>query len=158
MTSGKLTFAIGGMRCPDCVTAIENAVMPLPGVLYAGASLAGATLTVRPGPGFSKQTWSLGSWPWDTLWGTRRMRSHLRLDLAPVGGRFRDERGSADASADLEPVSKDIVAPQAAHHFGHRRYETCRPGNMHGPVAQLGDAGSDQGLGRRILVHGPRHD
>ncbi|MBU1335826.1 MAG: cation transporter [Alphaproteobacteria bacterium] len=52
MTSGKLTFAIGGMRCPDCVTAIENAVMPLPGVLYAGASLAGATLTVRPGPGF----------------------------------------------------------------------------------------------------------
>jgi len=52
MTSSKLTYVIGGMGCPDCVAAIENAVMPLPGVLYVGVSLAGATLTVRPGPEF----------------------------------------------------------------------------------------------------------
>lgn len=54
MTLGKLTFAIGGMRCPDCVTAIENVVMPLPSVLYAGASLAGAKLTIRPGREFQQ--------------------------------------------------------------------------------------------------------
>ncbi|MBU1335770.1 MAG: cation transporter [Alphaproteobacteria bacterium] len=63
MTSSKLTFTIGGMGCPDCVAAIENAVMSLPGVLYVGVSLAGATLTVRPRPSSSRRTWSPGSRP-----------------------------------------------------------------------------------------------
>jgi len=48
----KLTFAIHGLGCSDCVSAIENAVMPLPGVAYVGVSLSGRTMTVRPGPGF----------------------------------------------------------------------------------------------------------
>ena len=48
----KLTFAIHGLGCMDCVAAIENAVMPLMGVAYVGVSLSGGTMTVRPGPGF----------------------------------------------------------------------------------------------------------
>lgn len=48
----KLTFAITGMGCVDCVAAIENAVMPMAGVEYVGVSLSSRTMTVRPGPGF----------------------------------------------------------------------------------------------------------
>lgn len=48
----KLTFAIAGMGCVDCVAAIENAVMPMAGVEYVGVSLSSRTMTVRPGPGF----------------------------------------------------------------------------------------------------------
>ncbi|MBE0581914.1 heavy metal-associated domain-containing protein [Devosia sp.] len=48
----KLTFAITGMGCVDCVAAIENAVMPMDGVEYVGVSLSLMTMTVRPGPGF----------------------------------------------------------------------------------------------------------
>ncbi|KFC70286.1 copper ion binding protein [Devosia sp. LC5] len=46
----KLTFAIANLGCSNCVAAIENAVMPLPGVAYVGVSLTGGTMTVRPGP------------------------------------------------------------------------------------------------------------
>lgn len=46
----KLTFAVTNMGCPDCVATIENAVMPLSGVVYVGVSLTGGTMTVRPGP------------------------------------------------------------------------------------------------------------
>lgn len=49
----KLTFAVVNMGCPDCVAAIENAVMPLPGVVYVGVSLTGGTMTIRPGPGLN---------------------------------------------------------------------------------------------------------
>lgn len=52
----KLTFTVSGMACPDCVSAIENAVMPLAGVTYVGVSLSGRTMTVRPGLGFDVQT------------------------------------------------------------------------------------------------------
>lgn len=52
MPADKLTFAIHGLGCIDCVAAIENAVMPLTGVTYVGVSLSGRTMTVRPGPGF----------------------------------------------------------------------------------------------------------
>ena len=48
----KLTFAITGMGCVDCVAAIENAVMPLDGVEYVGVSLSSMTMTVRPREGF----------------------------------------------------------------------------------------------------------
>lgn len=48
----KLTFAIHGMGCEGCVTAIENAVMPMAGVAYVGVSLSRMTMTVRPGPDF----------------------------------------------------------------------------------------------------------
>jgi len=47
----KLTFVVGGMGCPGCVSVIENAVMPIPGVAYVGVSLASGTMTLRPGPG-----------------------------------------------------------------------------------------------------------
>ena len=47
----KLTFAVTGMGCEGCVSAIENAVMPLQGVAYVGVCLSDATMTVRPGPG-----------------------------------------------------------------------------------------------------------
>ncbi len=48
----KLTFAIQGMGCGNCVAAIENAVMPIPGIAYVGVSLSGGTMTIRPGDGF----------------------------------------------------------------------------------------------------------
>lgn len=48
----KLTFAIHGLGCSDCVAAIENAVMPLKGVAYVGVSLSGRSITIRPSPGF----------------------------------------------------------------------------------------------------------
>tara|TARA_R110002020_G_scaffold25225_18_gene82201 strand:+ start:6418 stop:6714 length:297 start_codon:yes stop_codon:yes gene_type:complete len=48
----KLTFAVNGLGCIDCVAAIENAVMPLVGVTYVGVSLSSGTMTVRPGPDF----------------------------------------------------------------------------------------------------------
>ncbi|WP_051960691.1 heavy-metal-associated domain-containing protein [Devosia riboflavina] len=48
----KLTFQLAGMGCDGCVTAVENAVMVLPGVAYVGVSLSAGTMTVRPGPGF----------------------------------------------------------------------------------------------------------
>jgi copper chaperone CopZ len=48
----KLTFALHGLGCHECVVAIENAVMPMAGVAYVGISLSGGTMTVRPGPGF----------------------------------------------------------------------------------------------------------
>lgn len=48
----KLTFAIHGMGCEGCVTAIENVVMPMAGVAYVGVSLISGTMTIRPGPGF----------------------------------------------------------------------------------------------------------
>lgn len=48
----KLTFAITGMGCVDCVAVIENAVMPMAGVEYVGVSLSSRTMTVRPGPEF----------------------------------------------------------------------------------------------------------
>lgn len=47
----KLTFAVAGLGCDGCVAAIENAVMPMPGVTYVGVSLSGGTMTIRPGPG-----------------------------------------------------------------------------------------------------------
>lgn len=47
---GKLTFAIDGLGCIDCVSALENAVMPLRGVDYVGVCLSSRTMTVRPGP------------------------------------------------------------------------------------------------------------
>jgi copper chaperone CopZ len=47
----KLTFAVTGMGCDGCVSAIENAVMPLQGVAYVGVCLSDATMTVRPGLG-----------------------------------------------------------------------------------------------------------
>jgi copper chaperone CopZ len=50
----KLTFAITGMGCVDCVAVIENAVMPMPGITYIGVSLSSGTMTIRPGPGFEK--------------------------------------------------------------------------------------------------------
>ncbi|WP_375600405.1 cation transporter [Devosia sp. Naph2] len=48
----KVTFSITGMGCVGCVSAIENAVMPMKGVEYVGVSLSLMTMTVRPGPGF----------------------------------------------------------------------------------------------------------
>ncbi|MEQ9637839.1 MAG: heavy metal-associated domain-containing protein [Devosia marina] len=48
----KVTFAITGMDCVDCVAAIENEVMPMAGVEYVGVSLSSRTMTVRPGLGF----------------------------------------------------------------------------------------------------------
>jgi copper chaperone CopZ len=47
----KMTFAVTGMGCEDCVSAIENAVMPLQGVAYVGVCLSDGTMTVRPTPG-----------------------------------------------------------------------------------------------------------
>lgn len=45
----KLTFSISGMGCDGCVAAIENAVLQLQGVAYAGVSLNSGTMTIRPG-------------------------------------------------------------------------------------------------------------
>ncbi|WP_108398248.1 heavy-metal-associated domain-containing protein [Devosia submarina] len=47
----KLTFAISGIACPDCISVIENAALSLKGVDYVGVSLSGGTMTIRPGPG-----------------------------------------------------------------------------------------------------------
>lgn len=47
----KLTFTVMGMGCDGCVAAIENAVLPLAGVLYVGVSLSSGTMTIRPGKG-----------------------------------------------------------------------------------------------------------
>jgi len=47
----KVTFSITGMDCVGCVSAIENAVMPMKGVEYVGVCYSSMTMTVRPGPG-----------------------------------------------------------------------------------------------------------
>lgn len=48
----KLTFAIHDLGCTDCVSTIENAVMPLPGVTYVGVSLSRGAMTIRSGLDF----------------------------------------------------------------------------------------------------------
>lgn len=64
MPAEKLT--VSGMGCDGCVSVIENAVMPLPGVAYVGVCLTGGTMTLRPSIGLDATDMTSGSSPWVT--------------------------------------------------------------------------------------------